>query len=75
MKRTLLYLFLLVALLVPSLLSANDISITGNIATENLIDSIALSPNTGMAYGIDKQTNRAGREKLYSCLSGKAVLN
>lgn len=57
MKRTLLYLFLLVGLLVPSLLHANDISITGNIATENLIDSIALSPNTGMAYGIDKQTN------------------
>lgn len=57
MKRTLLYLFILSTLLVPCLLNAGNISVIGNIATDRLIDPIALSPNTGMAFGIDKQTN------------------
>ncbi|MFH2046632.1 MAG: hypothetical protein ABIK92_15970, partial [Pseudomonadota bacterium] len=56
MKRTLLYLFILVGLIIPCLLYAGDISVIGNITTDSLIDSVALSPNTGMAYGIDKQT-------------------
>lgn len=55
MKRAFLYLFILAVLFIPYLSNAEDISVTGNIPTDNLIDSVALSPNTGMAYGIDKQ--------------------
>ncbi len=56
MKRAFLHLFVLVLLFIPSFLNASDISIIGNTPTDVLIDSVALSPNTGMADGIDKQT-------------------
>jgi len=56
MKRAFLYLFVLAVIFMPCLLNADDISVIGNIPTDSLIDSVALSPNTGMAYGIDKQT-------------------
>ncbi|MBU3946971.1 MAG: hypothetical protein KJ826_01950, partial [Proteobacteria bacterium] len=56
MKRAFLYLFVLAVFFMPCLLNADDISVIGNIPTDSLIDSVALSPNTGMAYGIDKQT-------------------
>ena len=55
MKRAFLYLFILSVLIIPCHLSASDIAVIGNIPTDSLIDSIALSPGTGTAFGIDKE--------------------
>ncbi len=56
MKRVFLYLFILSAgLIIPCHLFASDIAVTGNIPTDSLIDSIALSPGTDTAFGIDKE--------------------
>ena len=55
MKRAFLYLFILAGLILPCHLSASDIALTGNIPTDSLIDSIALSPGTDTAFGIDKE--------------------
>ena len=55
MKRAFLYLFILTGLIIPCHLHASDIAVIGNILAETLIDSIALSPGTGTAFGIDKE--------------------
>ncbi|MBI5591267.1 MAG: carboxypeptidase regulatory-like domain-containing protein [Deltaproteobacteria bacterium] len=55
MKRSFPHLLILVGLLIPCFSSAADISVIGNIPTESLMDSIALSPDTGTAFGIDKE--------------------
>jgi DNA-binding beta-propeller fold protein YncE len=55
MKRAFLYLFVLAGLIIPCHLHASDIALIGNIPTDSLIDSIALSPDTDTAFGIDKE--------------------
>lgn len=55
MKRAFLYLFILAGLIIPCHLHASDIALIGNIPADSLIDSIALSPGTGTAFGIDKE--------------------
>ncbi|MBA3037402.1 MAG: hypothetical protein FP814_13040, partial [Desulfobacterium sp.] len=72
-KRAFLYLLVLAILFIPCILTAGDISVIGNISTDSLIDSIALSPNTGMAYGINKHTKSLYIINLGSHLVTKTV--
>ncbi|MBI5593097.1 MAG: carboxypeptidase regulatory-like domain-containing protein [Deltaproteobacteria bacterium] len=55
MKRSFPCLLILIGLLIPCFSSAADISVIGNIPTDSLMDSIALSPNTETAFGVDKE--------------------
>jgi DNA-binding beta-propeller fold protein YncE len=52
LKKQLFYLLLIISLFIPPLSSAEDAVLRGTIPTYKQVDSIALSPNTGVAYGI-----------------------
>ena len=48
-------LILILCVFIPHSSNAQDVLLLGSIPVEKEIDSLALSPNTGIAYGISKE--------------------
>ncbi len=58
MRARLFWLMLILCVFIPHISNAQDVLLLGSIPVEKEMDSLALAPNSGIAYGISKEEKR-----------------